>query len=38
MQYNSALNRMITDTFNNTADSQKHDDDQKMPNPTFLGA
>ena len=38
MQYNSALNRMITDTFNNTADSQKHDDDQKMPNTTFLGA
>ena len=38
MQYNSALNRMITDTFNNTADSQKHDDEQKMPDTTFLGA
>ena len=38
MQYNSALNRMITDTFNKTADSQKHDNEQKMPDTTFLGA
>lgn len=29
---------MITDTFNNIAESQKHDDEQKMPDTTVLEA